>query len=72
MSVPFAIDWRRLLASPEFRARLIFTLGALLLFRLARFIPMPGIDSRALTQVLSGSKLLSAGDQTVRFSIVAL
>ena len=71
MGSSYSINGRRLLANPEFRARLMFTLGALLLFRLARFIPMPGIDITGLQQSFRGP-LWFAGDHAVRLSIVAL
>ena len=32
----------------ELKKRLWFTLGALILFRLLSFVPMPGIDPRAM------------------------
>ena len=35
----------------ELRNRLLFTLGALIVYRLGTFIPLPGIDPVALSDV---------------------
>ena len=37
----------------ELRQRIWFTLGALIIFRLLSFVPLPGIDPVALQQVIS-------------------
>ena len=42
--------------SPELRNRILFTLGALIVCRLGTYIPMPGIDPSALTQILNQQK----------------
>ena len=67
-------DWRRLAANPEFGSRLLLTLGALLLYRLARFVPLPGIDAQAASEIFSRGLLgrMSAGNVEARLSIVAL
>jgi preprotein translocase subunit SecY len=63
----------------ELKKRLWFTLGALVLFRLLSFIPVPGIDPvamQALYQTQSGGILdvfnTFSGGALERFSIVAL
>ena len=37
----------------ELRQRLLFTLGALIIFRLGTFLPIPGVKYQALTQPLT-------------------
>src|ERR687894_848623 len=63
----------------ELKKRLWFTLGALILFRLLSFVPVPGIDPvamQALYQTQSGGILdvfnTFSGGALERFSIVAL
>jgi preprotein translocase subunit SecY len=63
----------------ELKKRLWFTLGALILFRLLSFVPVPGIDPVAMTalyQTQSGGILdvfnTFSGGALERFSIVAL
>src|SRR5512142_720656 len=63
----------------ELKKRLWFTLGALILFRLLSFVPVPGIDPvamKALYQTQSGGILdvfnTFSGGALSRFSIVAL
>src|SRR5205085_2429407 len=63
----------------ELKKRLWFTLGALILFRLLAFVPVPGIDPvamQALYQTQSGGILdvfnTFSGGALERFSIVAL
>src|SRR6478735_8235772 len=63
----------------ELKKRLWFTLGALILFRLLSFVPIPGIDPRALAslfQTQQGGVLdffnTFSGGSLSRMSIVAL
>src|SRR5215210_2925498 len=63
----------------ELKKRLWFTLGALILFRLLSFVPVPGIDPvamQALYQTQSGGILdvfnTFSGGALARFSIIAL
>ena len=63
----------------ELKKRLWFTIGALILFRLLSFVPVPGIDPvamNALYQTQSGGILdvfnTFSGGALSRFSIVAL
>ena len=36
----------------ELRSRLLFVLGALIVFRIGSFIPVPGIDAAVLAQLI--------------------
>ena len=63
----------------ELKKRLWFTLGALILFRLLSFVPIPGIDPRALSdlfQTQQGGVLdffnTFSGGSLSRMSIIAL
>ena len=63
----------------ELKKRLWFTLGALILFRLLSFVPVPGVDPQAMKQLYdtqSGGILdvfnTFSGGALQRFSIVAL
>jgi preprotein translocase subunit SecY len=63
----------------ELKKRLLFTIGALVLFRLLSFVPVPGIDPvamQALYQTQSGGILdvfnTFSGGALERFSIIAL
>jgi preprotein translocase subunit SecY len=64
---------------PELRKRLLFTAGALAIYRLGVAIPTPGIDSQALAQFFEQAKSsvvglvnLFSGGALERFSIFAL
>ena len=68
----------------ELRTRIWFTLGALIIFRLLSFVPLPGIDPVALEQVIDvtqqgtgGAGILSvfntfSGGSLERMSVIAL
>lgn len=63
----------------ELKKRLWFTLGALIVFRLCSFVPLPGIDPQALAQLFdrtSGGMLdlfnMFSGGALERMSIIAL
>ena len=65
--------------SGELRARLLFVLGAVLVFRIGSFIPVPGIDPVALEQMFNqqrGTILdmfnMFSGGALSRFSIFAI
>ncbi len=62
---------------PAIRKRALFTLGALVVFRLLATIPIPGIDPESLARLLSSSQLLGfvdviSGGGISRLSIVML
>jgi preprotein translocase subunit SecY len=64
--------------SSEFWRRVAFTLGALLVFRIGTYIPLPGIDADAWAQILRGrggilgAFDLSAGGAVARLAVFAL
>jgi preprotein translocase subunit SecY len=72
--------WRTLLAiwkTPDLRAKILFTLGILVIFRLAAHIPVPGVDINSLRSLFASSQLLSlldlfSGGTLLNFSVVAL
>jgi preprotein translocase subunit SecY len=74
-----SINFANFAKATELKKRLWFTLGALILFRLLSFVPVPGIDPvamSALYQTQSGGILdvfnTFSGGALQRFSIVAL
>lgn len=67
----------RIFRVPEIRNGLLFILFVLTTFRFAAHIPVPGIDSAALSSLLSGNQFLGllnvfSGGTLANFSIVAL
>ena len=44
------INWSAFGKATELKNRLLFTIGALLVFRLGTFLPIPGINTAALVQ----------------------
>src|ERR1043165_8749538 len=63
----------------DLKKRLWFTLGALIVFRLLSFVPLPGIDPRALSQLFQqthGGVLdffnMFSGGGLQRMSLIAL
>ncbi len=46
---------QQLFAVEELRRRILYTLGMLLVFRIGAHIPVPGVDTRQLAEVLSGA-----------------
>lgn len=69
-----------LLSNPDLRQRILFLLGALIVFRIGSHIPVPGVDAVALAERLSrsaGSGILGmlnmfSGGSLERFSIFAI
>ena len=62
---------------PDLRAKILFTLAMLVLYRFAAHIPLPGIDSEALDNLFRNNQLLGfldlfSGGALSRMSIVAL
>ncbi len=62
---------------PEIRKKLLFTLGILVLFRVLAFIPVSGVDTKALQNLFSQSQFLGlldvfSGGTLANFSIIAL
>jgi len=63
----------------ELKKRLWFTLGALIVFRLVSFVPLPGVDPAALASLFGGTKggaldyfNLFSGGALERMSLIAL
>ncbi|HET7221885.1 MAG TPA: preprotein translocase subunit SecY, partial [Rhodanobacteraceae bacterium] len=62
----------------ELRQRLLFLVGALIVFRLGSFIPVPGVNPEAMTRMIEqGGGLLNmfnmfSGGALARFSLFAL
>src|ERR687885_1631938 len=74
-----SISFANFQKAAELKKRLWFTLGALILFRLLSFVPVPGIDPAAMAELYktqSGGILdvfnTFSGGALERFSIVAL
>jgi len=74
-----SISFANFQKATELKKRLWFTIGALILFRLLSFVPVPGIDPAAMAQLYqtqSGGILDAfntySGGALARFSIVAL
>ena len=74
-----SISFANFQKATELKKRLWFTVGALILFRLLSFVPVPGIDPAAMAQLYetqSGGILdvfnTFSGGALARFSIVAL
>ena len=62
---------------PDLRRKLLFTLGLLVVFRIAAHVPVPNVDHAALTSVLNNNNLLQmfnifSGGSLQNFSIVAM
>ena len=61
----------------DLRNRILFTLGVLVIFRLAAHIPLPGVDPEGLKRVFEANQLLGllnmfSGGAMMTFSIVAM
>src|SRR6202522_2406824 len=50
------INWSAFSKADELKKRIWFTLGALVVFRLGTYIPLPGIDSAAFEAAFNGQK----------------
>jgi len=50
------INWAAFGKADELKKRIWFTLGALIIFRLGTYIPLPGIDSKAFQDAFLGQK----------------
>ncbi len=68
---------RTVIKDPSIRKRILFTLGALVIFRLLATIPIPGIDAESLQRLLAGNQFFGlldifSGGGISRLSIVML
>lgn len=61
-------------SDPQIRRRLLFTLGVLLIYRMLRFVPLPGLDGATLRTLLPHGMAAALGYSEVimRFSVVSL
>lgn len=73
------LSWSSFSKATELKQRIWFTLGALLVYRMGSFIPLPGIDPVALEQIFNqnargilGQLDLFAGGAVSRMSVFAL
>jgi len=64
---------------PELKKRILFTLGAIAIFRIGSYIPSPGVDGRVLAEALQAQAggifsflNLFSGGSLYRFSVFAL
>ena len=62
---------------PDLRKKIIFTLGVLVVFRLAAHIPVPGVNPEGLRQVFESNQLLGllnmfSGGAMSHFSVMAM
>ena len=61
----------------ELRQRILFVIGALVVFRLGSFVPVPGVNPDAMTSLVHGNGLMDmfnmfSGGALERFSVFAL
>ncbi|HEY8682580.1 MAG TPA: preprotein translocase subunit SecY [Rhodanobacter sp.] len=61
----------------ELRQRIFFVIGALMVFRLGSFIPVPGVNPEAMSNLVNGNGLMDmfnmfSGGALARFSVFAL
>ena len=61
----------------ELKQRILFVVGALMVFRLGSFIPVPGVNPEAMTNLVNGNGLMDmfnmfSGGALERFSVFAL
>jgi len=64
-------------STPDLRRKILFTAFILLVFRIAAFIPIPGVDLPGLRQLFASNQLLGlldifSGGTLTNFSIIAL
>ncbi|MBM3128058.1 MAG: preprotein translocase subunit SecY [Chloroflexi bacterium] len=68
---------RNAMRLPDLRNKILFTLGILVIYRLAAHIPVPGVDPQALDTLFSSNTLLGfldlfSGGALSNFSVVAM
>ena len=62
---------------PDLRRKILFTLGVLVVFRLAAHVPVPGVNRQGLVELFSSNQLLGflnmlSGGAMENFSVVAM
>src|ERR1700756_1760252 len=50
------INWSAFAKAEELKKRIWFTVGALIIYRLGTYIPLPGIDPAAFQAIFSGQQ----------------
>src|SRR5664279_3990719 len=70
------LNFSALAKAEELKKRIYFTVGALLVYRLGTYIPLPGIDPAAWEQIFNtqaggilGMSIMSSGGGTPRLAI---
>ncbi len=68
---------RNAMRLPDLRNKILFTLGILIVYRLAAHIPVPGVDPQALATMFQSNQLLGfldlfSGGALSNFSVVAM
>lgn len=63
--------------TPDLRNKILFTLGIIVVFRLAAHVPVPGVDVNALRGIFGSNQLLGlldlfSGGTLLNFSVIAL
>ncbi len=73
------VNWRAFARATELQQRILFALGALVVYRLGTFIPLPGIDGEVMSEIfqqqaggIMGMFNMFAGGALERMSIFAL
>ena len=73
------VNWRAFARATELQQRILFALGALVVYRLGTFIPLPGIDGEVMAEIfrqqaggIMGMFNMFAGGALERMSIFAL
>ena len=73
------INWRAFSRATELKQRILFTLAALVVYRLGTYVPLPGIDPQVMAEVfqqqaggIMGMFNMFAGGALERMSIFAL
>src|SRR4029453_17283775 len=73
------LNWGAIGKATELKRRLWFTIGALVVFRIGAYIPVPGVDTNALAEMfhrqaggIAGMLDVFSGGSIGRMSILAL
>ncbi|HEY58441.1 MAG TPA: preprotein translocase subunit SecY [Anaerolineae bacterium] len=73
--------WRYLWTAPDIRRKLLYTLGLLVIYRLAAHVPVPGVNREVIQNLLSGGGAAGAflnlldllsGGTVANFSVLAM
>ncbi len=73
--------WRYLWTAPDIRRKLLFTIGLLVIYRLAAHVPVPGVNREVIANLMSGGGAAGAflnlldllsGGTVANFSVLAM